>query len=63
MYYTEIAKRAGIEGKVIVSAIIDKNGNVANAEIYVSLSDDLDQIALKAVKELKFFPGKQEVNL
>lgn len=59
LYYTEIAKRAGIEGRVIVSAIIDKNGNVANAEIYVSLSDDLDQIALKAVKELKFIPGMQ----
>lgn len=59
LYYTEIAKRIGMEGKVIVSAIIDKNGNVIDAEIYKSLFDDLDQIALKAVKELKFTPGMQ----
>ena len=60
MYYTEIAKRAGIEGRVIVSAIIDKNGNVANVEIYVSLSDDLDQIALKAVKEFEIYSRDAE---
>ncbi len=57
--YTEIARRAEIEGKVIIKAVVDKNGNVADAEVYVSLIDDLDQIALKAVKELKFVPGMQ----
>lgn len=59
LYYTEIAKRIGIEGKVILTAIIDKNGDVIGAEIYKSLFDDLDKIALIAVKELKFIPGKQ----
>jgi protein TonB len=59
LYYTEIAKRVGIEGKVLISAVIDKNGNVIEAEIHKSLFDDLDQVALKAVKELKFIPGKQ----
>ena len=31
--YPEIAKRAGIEGKVIIQAFIDENGNVAHAKI------------------------------
>lgn len=59
LHYTEVAKRIGIEGKVIILAIIDKKGEVIQAEIYKALFDDLDQIALKAVKELKFKPGMQ----
>lgn len=57
--YTELAKKIGIEGKVIVQAIINKNGDVGNASILKSLFPQLDEIALNAVKETKFFPGKQ----
>ena len=57
--YTEFAKRVGIEGKVIVQVIINKNGDVSNASILKSLFPQLDEIALNAVKETKFFPGKQ----
>ena len=60
LYYTEIAKRIGIEGKVILTAIIDKHGEVIGKRRFTnSLFDDLDKIALNAVKELKFIPGKQ----
>ena len=31
--YPEIAKRAGIEGKVIIQAFIDENGNVVQAKV------------------------------
>ncbi|MEJ2615232.1 MAG: TonB family protein [Ignavibacteriaceae bacterium] len=57
--YTELAKRIGIEGKVIVQAIINKKGNVTNVSIVKSLFPQLDEIALKAVKGTKFTPGKQ----
>lgn len=57
--YTELAKRIGIEGKVIVQAIINKKGDVTNVIILKSLFPQLDEIALNAVKETKFFPGKQ----
>ena len=57
--YTELAKRIGVEGKVIVQAIINKKGDVTNVSILKSLFPQLDEIALKAVKETKFFPGKQ----
>ncbi|MBS4035402.1 MAG: energy transducer TonB [Ignavibacterium sp.] len=59
LYYSEIAKRTGIEGKVVVTIIVDKEGNVVDAQIVKSLHSDLDQIALKAVRELKFHPGIQ----
>ncbi len=57
--YTELAKRIGIEGKVIVQAVIDENGDVTNVSIVKSLFPQLDKIALNAVKDTKFIPGKQ----
>jgi len=59
LYYSEIAKRTGVEGKVVVTIIVDKEGNVVDAQIVKSLHSDLDQIAVKAVTELKFYPGIQ----
>jgi periplasmic protein TonB len=40
IYYTEFAKRAYIEGQVVVAAVIDENGDVIHAEIIKSLSKD-----------------------
>ena len=59
LYYPELSRRAGIEGKVIISAIIDKEGNVINAEVFQSLFAQLDEAALNAIKNTKFIPGKQ----
>ena len=59
IHYTDLAMKADIQGKVIVLAVIDKNGNVIEARIAKSLFPQLDEIALNAVKETKFFPGKQ----
>ena len=42
LYYPELSRRAGIEGKVIISVIIDKEGNVINAEVFQSLFAQLD---------------------
>lgn len=57
--YPEIAKRAGIEGKVYVLAFVDEKGIVTKAEIIKGLGAGLDEAALKAVKATKFKPGKQ----
>jgi protein TonB len=59
LYYPELARRAGIEGRVIVDAIINKEGDVINAHVLQSLFPSLDEVALNAVKETKFIPGKQ----
>jgi len=57
--YPEIAKRAGIEGKVYVLAFVDEKGTVTKAEIIKGLGAGLDEAALNAVKATKFKPGKQ----
>jgi len=57
--YTEIAKRIGLEGKVIIEAVIDETGNVIDAIVLRGLSGGLNESALLAVKETKFSPGMQ----
>jgi len=57
--YPEIAKRAGVEGKVYVLAFVNEQGTVTKAEIIKGLGAGLDEAALGAVKKTKFKPGKQ----
>jgi len=57
--YPIAAKRQGIEGKVLIQAIIDENGNVAKAKVIKGIGSGCDEAALDAVKSSKFTPGKQ----
>ncbi|WP_337866922.1 TonB family protein [Ignavibacterium sp.] len=57
--YPIAAKRLGIEGKVLIQAIIDENGNVAKAKVIKGIGYGCDEAALDAVKGSKFTPGKQ----
>ncbi|KAA0241462.1 MAG: energy transducer TonB [Ignavibacteriota bacterium] len=57
--YPEIAKRAGIQGKVFVKAFIDENGNVISAEVVKGIGGGCDEAALDAIFKTKFTPGKQ----
>lgn len=57
--YTEIAKRIGIEGKVIVEAIVDEKGNVMDAKVVKGLGFGLDEEALQAIQNTQFSPGLQ----
>ena len=53
------AKKAGIEGTVIIEADIDKEGNVVDAKIVRSIGGGLDEVSLNAVKQTRFKPGMQ----
>ncbi len=59
VHYTEIARRAGVEGTVYIQAKITKNGDVVDATVLKGLGAGLDEEALNAVKLTKFVPGKQ----
>ena len=59
LFYPEFAKKIGIEGRVVIAAVVDENENVIKTKVLKSIFPDLDNIACKAVSETKFFPGKQ----
>jgi protein TonB len=57
--YPEIAKRAGVEGKVYVLAFVDESGNVTKAQVLKGIGAGCDEAALVAVQKTRFKPGKQ----
>ncbi len=57
--YPEIAKRAGIEGKVYVKAYIDENGDVVKTEVVKGIGAGIDEAAQDAILKTKFKPGMQ----
>lgn len=59
VHYTEIARRANVEGTVFIEARIDKKGNIIDAFVKKGLGAGLDGEALNAVLSTKFIPGKQ----
>ncbi len=58
--YPKSAKEAGIEGQVVVKAIIDEKGNVAKTEILKSVNTDLDKAAVNAIVKTKFTPAMKD---
>ena len=56
--YPDIAKKAGIEGTVVLKVLIDTKGNVERVEVLKS-HPLLDASAIEAAKQFKFRPGKQ----
>jgi protein TonB len=57
--YPEIAKKAGIEGTVILQLLIDESGTVLKVKVIRSLVKDLDDAAIKAAYNATFYPAKQ----
>ena len=57
--YPEIAKRAGIEGRVYIEAFIDEKGNVTKTTVLKGIGAGCDEAAMNAIKKVKFTPGRQ----
>jgi TonB family protein len=57
--YPEIAKKAGIEGRVVVEFIVDEQGNVTEPRVLRGIGGGCDEAALDAIKATKFTPGMQ----
>lgn len=54
--YPELARRARLEGPVILEATIDRQGNVINVTVLRGLGLGLDDAAMEAVKQWKYTP-------
>ena len=54
--YPESARQEGVEGIVVVTVIIDENGDVESAKIFKSI-EGLDQAAMDAALACKFSPA------
>lgn len=57
--YPEMAKRAGIEGRVTIEFIVNEEGRVENPRIMRGIGGGCDEEALKAVANARFSPGMQ----
>ena len=58
--YPEIAKKAGIEGKVYVLAFINENGGVDDVKVIKGIGGGCDEATVNAVKQTKFSPATAE---
>jgi periplasmic protein TonB len=57
--YPEIARRAQIEGTVIVKVLVGPDGSVKDAQILQGVNPMLNKAAIAAARRCKFSPGKQ----
>jgi protein TonB len=57
--YPDMARRSGIEGMVLVGALIGKNGAIEKVQVFESDHESLNDAAVKAVRETTFTPAKQ----
>ncbi len=57
--YPEIARRAGIEGVVVVQFVVDAQGNVQNPRILRGIGGGCDEAAIEAIQATTWNPGRQ----
>jgi protein TonB len=55
--YTEVARRAGVQGTVVVEAIIDEEGRATDVRILRGLPMGLDRAAVEAIQQVTFKPA------
>lgn len=58
--YTAMARKARLQGVVILEVVIDRHGKVTNAHVMKGMAMGLDRAALEAVEKWKFKPAMLE---
>ena len=58
--YPTIARKANVEGRVYVKFVVDKNGDVRNAQVVRGIGAGCDEEALRVIRLAKFEPGRLE---
>ena len=60
LHYPAIARKAGIEGRVILQVLVDENGSVGQTKVLKSLGKSgCDEAAVQAIKRVKWKPAQQ----
>ena len=57
--YPEIAKKAGVEGRVFVQFVVDKKGRVTDPIVQRGIGAGCDEEAVRCVRTVRFTPGRQ----
>ena len=57
--YPEMARRAGIQGRVFIQFIVDEQGDVIHPRVIRGIGGGADEEALRVVRQAKFTPGIQ----
>ncbi len=57
--YPELALKVGIEGRVVVQFVVNKEGKVVNPVVMRGIGGGCDEEAIRAVKLAEFQPGMQ----
>lgn len=57
--YPEMARRAGIEGRVTIQFIVNEQGRVENPRVVRGIGGGCDEEALRVVSQARFVPGLQ----
>jgi protein TonB len=58
--YPELAKEKGIEGRVFVQFVIEKDGSISNVKILRGIGGGCDEAAVEMIKNMpKWKPGTQ----
>ena len=58
--YPEMAKKAGVEGKVYLLVYINENGGVDDVKVLKGIGAGCDEAAENGIKQVKFTPGKNK---
>ena len=56
--YPEVARKAGVEGKVYLLVYVNENGDVDDVKVLKGIGAGCDEAAIEAIKETKFIPGQ-----
>ena len=61
--YTEDARRDKIQGQVVLSAVLRRDGTITDVKVVRGLGYGLDEEAIRAATKIQFIPGKKNGEL
>jgi len=58
--YPEMARESGIQGRVFVTFVVEKDGQVSNVKVLRGIGGGCDEEAIRVVQQMpNWIPGKQ----